>query len=341
MIKIGIFLDKFLNKPTSLQSFYFKDGDRYCLHTHNKLPKKSKTSYIAYSSWVDWSQGVFVNLSEFEEIPKLDLDVIFLTLEWHIHKIDDIRKAYPNAVLCAVIRELYFISSLQDRIDFFNKCDRVFSHCKHTDITFGNKALVNKDIEWLPCPIDIDAFTERFQKQNQKNSFVMYLPNHPPRRHKTEEFVKSMSKKYDIPYVQFTASNHDDFLELVSQYKYLINLDPEPQFGQLAIYNASYKTLNIGGLCDAHKVLYPKTANIDTDYLESILKQCVSDNKLFSSLTDDAYNTAQATYSYKSVHNRFLDLIKTPPQKFKMKSKVFVSSLARSSINNSIKIVQK
>ena len=40
MIKIGIFLDKFLNKPTSLQSFYFKDGDRYCLHTHNKLPKK-------------------------------------------------------------------------------------------------------------------------------------------------------------------------------------------------------------------------------------------------------------------------------------------------------------
>lgn len=316
-MKVGIFLDKFLNKNNENVSFYIKDGNGY--YFHNDKPVNFSIPVGIYYSWVYAFDGIFINLSEYKEIPKYDLDIIFVSLEWHINKIDEIRKVYPNALICAIIKELFSISSLEDRVIFFNKCDRILSMYKHIECAMPYADKFNKFVDWLPCPVDINAYKQKYGKENKKDNILIYLPYHPPRRGKTEEFAKKMSKKYKLDYLKLETSNREDFLDIISKYKYIFNLDPEPQLGQVAIYNAIFNNMNIGGLNDSHKILYPDTATNDLIELESIFTKFLENQNLLNEKIKFANDTVISTYSYESVKDKFLKVLKTSNKKSKSK----------------------
>jgi hypothetical protein len=318
-VKIGVFLDKFLNDQ--FPSFYVKGNDSFYLK-NDKLMENSFKVKGAWFSWTDWCQGVFINLSEFNSVPKFDLDIIFVCLEWHIDKIDEIRKAYPNALICAIIKELYFISSIEDRIKFFNKCDRILSMYKNINMSMNYSYKFNKNVDWLPCPIDVHTYEKLFSKQKKEDKIVIYLPKCKWRRGNTEKFGEFLSKKYNIDYIKLETSSMYDFLNLVSKYKYILNMDPEPQLGQQTIYNAIFKNMNIGGLNDANKILYPETSTNDDNILETIFCKSLNDKNYFDILVNKSYKSVIETYSYESVTNRFNSILTTSNEKPKIKTKI-------------------
>ena len=81
----------------------------------------------------------------------------------------------------------------------------------------------------------------------------------------------------------FTRREHlssEEFIKMWSQCAFLINMDPiHAQPGWQAIHAASVGTINIGGLNDSHKNLYPTLATNDERVLEQEFKKIISDDE--------------------------------------------------------------
>ena len=316
-MKMAMFLDKFLGKYVEgsnirrNKSYYYKDNKTFFLED-NMPTEENYTITSPYYSYVDLFQGTFIDLSQYTEIPIIDdLDVIFLTLEWHIHRIEEIRKAYPDTFICAIIKELYHISSFEDRIKFFNSCDAILHqyHSLYFPDNFLSKNPIRKRVYFFPCPIDVNRYKERFYKHNKKDAILLYLPLQPERQGNTCKFTCELSEKYKIPYVTVNSNDRTEFFDITSRYKYCFNLDPEPQLGQQSIVNAIVKTLNFGGLNDANIELFPKTATLDEKIIENEFKMCLDYPDYYTQQVNFAHKKVVETYSYEAVMKNFNNIL--------------------------------
>ena len=68
--------------------------------------------------------GCFINWSEWNELPNLDLDVIFVVIEKRIDecKIEYLRKKYPNSIIIGYLKETWnWNIEWESRIKIFNE----------------------------------------------------------------------------------------------------------------------------------------------------------------------------------------------------------------------------
>ena len=94
-------------------------------------------------------------------------------------------------------------------------------------------------------------------------------------------------------------SSHD-FIKMWSACAFHINMDPlETQPGWQAMQTACTGTINIGGLNESHKNLYPTLATNDEQVLEDEFKKLISDDEYRFSIINNAWTLVNKLYSFK------------------------------------------
>jgi len=300
-------------------SFYVKDKQAYKMVDdspyvwHHSIDGRCSMGPFAYPFLFE---GHLINWPEWDVLPELDLDVIFLVIEKnnHIYDIDQVRKKYPNAKIYATIKELYFYDGYEARIDLFQKADAVVIPYKESiyEIFPNLEKDVGHTLHYLPQPYDIDFLYERFYKQNRLERIFSYIPPHPPRRGHTEEFANYLGDKYDIPVTRretgYSPTQWLDFLNMFSESTFCVNCDPEPQQGQQGIQCAILGVVNIGGINDSHHTLFPQTANNDFAALEEEFIKYIGDTEYRISRIKDAFDKANAVYSFEATLKQFNEI---------------------------------
>ena len=315
-MKFALIIDKIIQNSFHVvngKSFYWKTEKPYSWH--HSVENHTTMGPVAYPFCFE---GDFINWGQWNELPKEDYDVIFLTIEKYPDKynVNMIRKAYPNAIIVGTIKELYFIHSYQQRVDFFNSCDIVVVPYQKSIYTYfpNLQKDVNKQIYYLPQPYDIDYLYNKFYKKIRQETIFSYIAPHSPRRGNTESFANHMSTKYKIPVVrqetQFSSTQWHDFLNIFTQSTFCFNLDPEPQQGQQGIQSAIFGIINLGGVNDSHFTLFPKTAHNDEHLLEKQFFEYLNNyDKRIETMTY-AWNKVNEIYSFESTRKQFDNILK-------------------------------
>jgi len=308
-MKFGMVVDKIIQNSFRIingEAIHWKTEQPYSWH--HSIENKTTMGPVVYPFCFE---GDFINWGEWDELPKEDYDVVFLIVEKHPEKynIDMVRKAYPNAIIIGTIKELYFIHSYQQRIDFFNKCDIVVVPYQKSIYTYFPNLQndVNKKIYYLPQPYDVEYLYNKFYKENRIDTIFSYIAPHPPRRGETENFTNYIGKKYNIPVIrcetEFSQTQWHNFLNLFSETTFCFNLDPEPQQGQQGIQSAILGIINIGGLNDSHFVLHSKTAHNNKERLEEQFYNYYTDHSLRINVITEAWNNVNKIYSFNATKN--------------------------------------
>lgn len=303
-MKLALIVDN-----TRIQSFELRDGKSYKLNSDDEysFPHSIKNEcHIGFWSYPKLlGDGMFIHIDN-NELPKLDLDVIIVSLELDNWKdsLFRIRNAYSNAIVLGTIKE-----PSQTKLEFLNSCDKVALQYSKFNIP------VSKEIFWLPQPIDTDYIYNNFFNEAKKIQMFCYEHHVHSRRGLTKDFCTYMNYKYNIPIVSaVTNSNNNnqwrDFILSWRDSLFHINMDPEYQFGQQAIQCAALGTLNIGGLNDSHFHLYPSTSTNDFSILEQEIVKCLNDQPYIESLIISAWDNVNKLYSLNAVKQILIKNIK-------------------------------
>ena len=247
------------------------------------------------------------------------------------YSVNNIRKQFPNAVIVGLVKEISptFNSGplvlgpgegahrqsrperITNRIKFFNDCDYVnipappdgsYYNTPYFDELAKN---LNKELKCTPGPTNVDYMFEHYYTNEKTNSIFAYTPCQHHRRGNTLEFANYIGEKYKLPVYYkplyndrpFDYLSHHDFTKLWSPHLYHFNLDPtDTQPGQQCKQVASLGSINIGGVNDSHKFLFPETASCDWGKLEEVFVKYMEDE-------DERFNAIQ--YAWESVNEIF------------------------------------
>ena len=113
------------------RSYFVKDKRAYKLKSNNLEPYSHYHSIgnecgLGIWGWPFIFNGYMINLTEWDDLPTLDLDVIMVAIEKQLDKynVDMLRKKYPNAKIVSFVKEDYWVNcTIQQRVDFFKSCD--------------------------------------------------------------------------------------------------------------------------------------------------------------------------------------------------------------------------
>ena len=149
-MKVGLFWDEAI----SLRSYYVKDSEG---HTFDDNPYiyhhsvSSKCYPSTHNFTFLWGDGIFLNLSEWDNLPDFDFDVIFYANErsglddvhYDRYSVERIRKKYPNAIIVGYLKEVYVKETrYENRIKFLNECDYI-----HAEISAGRMKTLDEFIK--------------------------------------------------------------------------------------------------------------------------------------------------------------------------------------------------
>jgi len=146
-----------------------------------------------------------------------------------------------------------------------------------------------------------------------KSKFLSLLPNPLHRRGRTYDFAKYIGDKYNIPVKykplstgqKFDYMSQKDFVKMWSPYLYNFNLDPIPIHpGGQCIQVASVGSINIGGLNEAHHILYPETATCDEKILEDRFVEYLNNPTKRFEVIQNAWNKLNEIYSFSNVKSQ-------------------------------------
>ena len=327
------------------RSYYVKDKKSYRFNTdepyshHHSIGNEC---HLGIWGWPFLFDGYFLNWTEFEELPTLDLDVIMVAIEKNPDKynVDILRKKYPNATIVSFIKEDYWInSSLEQRVNFFKSCDiitfpwnvqrdnngiSVLRDANGNVITYSVTSLgidnltelCGKQVHYVPQPHDVDFLYDRYFQQEKQIKILNYKAPEKSPGEDTESFVDYISKKYEIPTFQHVVKysgpeckQWEQFLEGITSSLYCFNLDPVKTGGSMAVQCASLGILNIGGLQDSHEILFSETATNEWERLEEVFQKIHSEPKFRDDVISYAFNKARSHYSHESVRKRFLEVV--------------------------------
>jgi hypothetical protein len=310
-------------------SYFVKDKRSYRLKADNLEPYGHHHSiknecHLGIWGWpFVFGDGYFINWTEWETLPNLDLDIIMVALEKHPGKynVKMLRDAYPNATIVSFIKEDYWTRyNLHQRLEFFNQCDYItfpwnikYDNDPNGILGFATlEKLVNKKVHYIPQPHNIEYLYDNYYNENKNLQILNYKTPEISEGEKTGDFVNYISKKYNIEttqhIVKYKGPEHkqwEEFLEGITTSGYCFNLDTVRSGGSMAVQCAALGILNIGGVQDSHEILFPNTATNDWNKLEKIFDLYCNDvNKHYEDI-QFAYNKAMEIYSYQSIKNKF------------------------------------
>jgi len=137
--------------------------------------------------------------------------------------------------------------------------------------------------------------------------FAYTTPTHG-RRANTLEFVKHISEKYKIPYYikQEIPGKFNiplpEFYKIWSSCTFHFNLDPVEWFpGSQGVQVAAAGVINVGGLNESHKQLFPELATNDVEILENKIDEIISDINIRSKIMKYAFDKVNELYSFNTV----------------------------------------
>jgi len=301
-MKIGLMFGG--TASNNIKSFYVKNGTMYDFE--NNKPYIFQAAYSPQFVTQIWSYcffyegGCFLNLSEWEDkLPDFDFDVIVYANErhgldedyWDKYSVARLKNKYPKAKIIGYIKE----TTVPERshsgtnryigwIRFLNECDFIMAPAagsiKELPIYKKIQSGLNKKINFCsPSPDNIEYIYDKFYSNIKDNAIFVYLPTSMYRRGTTLQFATYISKKYNIPIVQkpFNPSSEvkqhmswKDFTNLWSSCLWHFNLDKSnEQPGQQCIQVANVGSINIGGVNESHRLLFPETATCDESTLEA------------------------------------------------------------------------
>jgi len=273
-------------------------------------------SFIGFWGYPFVFGGCFINWSEWESLPNLDLDVIFIIIErdFNKYKICDLRRKYPNAKLFAALKETWnWGQTFSERISVYNKCDKVIIPVSKIDL-FPELKYCEKEIVFLPQPVHVEYLYDHFYKENRVEKIFSYFPVHNQSRWgETLKFTEYISLKYKVPFIREHTQNSktqwEDFLKLWTPCTFHFNLDPTPQYpGQQAMQCSALGVVHIGGINDSHQFLWPDTATNDKRILENMFAEYFEDiNKRINAI-QYAWSKVNEIYSYDAVKKRFEEI---------------------------------
>ena len=272
--------------------------------------------------------GYFINWEQHkDDLPDLDLDLIFLVIERTLNrqdefswvKVETIRKKYPNAKVVAFLKEIwvgepydYEHPKNKARVDFIKQCDGVIMNRPELKEFEYLSERVDKPFNFIAQPHNIDYFYDRWGGDKDLAIWA-YLPCGIERRANTYEFANHISKKYNIPIrykplqagQKFNYMSLEDFVTNWSPCLFHFNLDPINYFpGKQAVHVASVGSINIGGVNENHSLLYPKTATCDTKVLEEKIVECLEDENKRNDIITHAWNKLNETFSFNAVRKQ-------------------------------------
>lgn len=307
-------------------SYYVKDNKAYKFAGHKTdIPYEFHHSvnnecFMGYWGYPFVFNGCFLNWSEWKELPKLDLDVIFVSIESQFDKcrISDLRKKYPNATIIGYPKESWnWEQTWRQRIDVLNQCDKVIILLENYSTLSGLQEFCTKKIEWLPQPVNIDYLYNNFYKEERHDSIFAYdITWNNPRRGSTLKFAQYLANKYNIELVHVNTQNEKnqwhEFLKHWTNSTFHINCDPVSTFvGQQATQCAALGVIQIGGVNESHFKLFPDTATNDFGILESKFEEYLNNYDSRVSAMQYAYTKATQIYSYDAVRTKLKKILKT------------------------------
>jgi len=312
------------------RSYFIQDKKSFLLKSDELIPYSHHHSignecHLGIWGWPFVFDGYFINWTEWEELPSLDLDVVMVAIEKDPQKynVDMLRKKYPNATVVSFIKEDYWTNlQVGERIDFFKSCDVVtfpWLIQKDDDGILGVENLTKlcgKDVYYMPQPHDIDFLYDRYFQSKKNIQILNYkTPETSPGEH-TEDFVNHISKKYNIHVMQhivkYKGPEHnqwEEFLSGITSSLYCFNLDTVRTGGSMAVQCAALGILNVGGVQDSHEILYPETATNDWEQLENAFSEIHTNSEKRKEVMVRAFEKAKTHYSHNAVKQKFSSLL--------------------------------
>lgn len=270
--------------------------------------------FMGFWSYPFVFNGHFLNWSEWKELPTLDLEVIFVSIE---KKFDEctvgyLRKKYPNAKIYGYVKETWnWDQAWQKRLQVFNECDHVIVPVRNFNIFPELVNNCSKPISFLPQPVDVNYLYDNFYIENRQESLFLYdVSWNQSRRGETSKFCNHLSTKYNLPikYIN-TQTEKNQWLEFIKYWPHStfhINLDPNKIFpGQQAIQCAALGVIQLGGYNDSHSLLFPETATNDFDKLESKFLEYVTNFDSRTRAMTFAFDQVNKVYSFDAVRDQF------------------------------------
>ncbi len=329
-MNIGLFWDEAIN----ISSYYVKDGTGYNYFTDKPYVYHHSISSQCYPATHNftflWDNGSFLNLSEWDELPDLDLDLIFYACErnglddehYDRYCVSRIRDKYKDVKVIGYLKEVYVKEHrFENRIKFLNECDFIHaeaaSRMKTLDEFLKIEKLTGRKLNFTNQPVNIDYLFDNFYSNEKENSIFAYLPAPIHRRGKTYEFANYIGNKYNINVKyksieqgqKFDYLSQKEFVELWSPSLYHFNLDPitiHP--GGQCIQVASVGSIHIGGVNESHHILYPDTATCDVKVLEDVIDGYIKDETKRFSAIEYAWEKVNENFSFNKVKNQIESL---------------------------------
>ena len=275
----------------------------------------------------------FIEWSEFkEDLPDLELDLIFLVIERCLGRQDEfpwakfsnIRKKYPNAKIVGYVKEIwmgkpydYEDPKHKARIEFLKKCDSVIYNVPEVKPQFKHLIEnVGKPFNFVSLPQNIDYYYDNFG--NDKELAIWeYVPYQIERRNKTTEFTEYISRKYNIPIKRKSFTSNQDFnhlhiVDFVKQWSsclFHFNLDPIDYYpGNQLVQVISTGSINLGGVNDYHHLLCPETATCDFDVLEKRFVEYLKNEEKRNEIRQKSWDRLHKYFSFEAVREQIKNI---------------------------------
>ena len=315
------------------QSYFVKDKKAYKLKSDNLEPYSHYHSIgnecgLGIWGWPFMFNGYMINLTEWDELPTLDLDVIMVAIEKQLDKynVDMLRKKYPNAKIVSFVKEDYWVNcTIQQRIDFFKSCDVITFPWKIERDSDPNGILgiqnmierCGRDVHYIPQPHDINFLYDRYFEPNRNVQILNYKAPTDGRDGGGENYVEYIGNKYNVKVIKHVVKSGDPhkdntwekFLSGITKSLYCFNTAKIKTGGSMAVQCAALGILNFGGIQDSHEFLFPETATNDLDELELIFKKIHNDTDLRERIIKSAFDKAVDNYSHESVKKKFIEAV--------------------------------
>ncbi len=309
------------------RSYYVKDGKSYRFETdelyshHHSIGSEC---HLGIWGWPFLFNGYFLNWTEFDELPTLDLDVIMVAIEKQPeYNVDILKRKYPNATIVSFIKEDYWSNfSINQRVEFFKSCDHI-TFPWNVDYEDGGmlgiktlSELCGREVHYVPQPHNIDYLYDHYFTSNKLIQILNYKTPELSPGEDTDSFVDYISKKYDIPTIQhvvkYKGPEHnqwEEFLSGITDSLYCFNLDTIKTGGSMAVQCAALGIINVGGVQDSNEILFPSTATNDWDELEKSFINIHKNPSKRDNVMYEGFRKANEYYSYEAVRERFLGVV--------------------------------
>lgn len=278
------------------EKVYTFDGEPYYRHHHIK--NECMMGFWNYPALFD---GYFINLRE-AQYPKEDFDIIFAAIESDIGYLEILKKLYPKAKILGTLKEAVKRADVRNRLieetEAFVIPYLTYNYFERYGYT------VPKKFFRIPQPINIDYLKNKFSSKLKEQVFDYSNDWAGGRRGANSQLLQNI----EYPSVHKRNSNWENFINMWKGSKYMINLDPTPNFGQQGTQCAALGTIMVGGVNDSHKVLFPDLASCNVEELVNTFKRLEADNTYYSTVLSFASEKVKEVYSFEAVRKLIANL---------------------------------